>query len=99
MGLMEPRIVGTKSEQAIAAAMTKPWYQKIESWLIVANIVALIVNTLLIFRGTSSPSNIRAQCFAEAEFTPQAINTADDAQRYKFIDEYYKSCLHRMGVE
>lgn len=51
MGLMEPRINGTEADKAIASVLTnalnKPWYRKVESWLTIVNIVALILNIVL----------------------------------------------------
>ena len=48
MGLMEHKIEGNKAEQTIARELSKPWYRKIESWLTVVNILALLVNIYLL---------------------------------------------------
>jgi len=47
MGLMEHKIKGNEAEQAMAKEMRRPWYEKVESWLTIINIVLLIINTLL----------------------------------------------------
>jgi hypothetical protein len=44
MGILEHKINGTKAEQDIAKALIKPWYKKFESWLIIMNIIAVVVN-------------------------------------------------------
>ena len=99
MGIMEPRINGTKAEQEIAKAITKPWYHKVESWLTVINILVLLGSISITYWSSSKPSHIREQCLAEAEMNPTAIATADEMERYKFIDTYYQTCLHRFGLE
>ena len=48
MGTMEHKILGNKSEQKIAEAISRPWYKKPEGCLVAANIVALVVNSVLI---------------------------------------------------
>lgn len=47
MGILEHKIKGTEAEQTITKAITKPWYKKVESWLIIVNIVALIANIII----------------------------------------------------
>ena len=45
------------------------------------------------------PAQIRANCFAEAEFSLSAIKITDDAERQQFIDGDYRNCIHRFGLE
>lgn len=50
MGTMEHKIKGSEAEQKIAEQLSKPWYKKVESWLVVVNIVALVVNIYLMLK-------------------------------------------------
>jgi len=45
------------------------------------------------------PSNIRKECLAEAEFNSAVINEINDSTRQNLIDDYYKNCLRRQGIE
>ena len=99
MGNLEPIINGTKAEQAIAKEITKSWYLKVESWLAFVNIIVLIANISFTYFSSSFPSHVREQCTAEAELNPTAVATMDEVERYKFIDSYYQTCLHRFGLE
>jgi len=99
MGLLEHKINGTKAEQAIAKEITRPWYRKIESWLTVVNILALLLNIFITYGFSYKPSHIREQCIAEAEFTPTATLMSDEMERQKFIDTYYQNCIRRLGLE
>lgn len=47
MGLLAPKIESAEALKIIAKESTKPWYKKVESWLVVINIVALIVNIVI----------------------------------------------------
>jgi hypothetical protein len=47
MGIMEHKIEGNRAEREIAEIMKRPWYRRIENWLTLANIVALIINIVL----------------------------------------------------
>jgi len=47
MGILEHKINGTKAEQDIAKVLSKPWYKKVESWLTIINITAVIINIYL----------------------------------------------------
>jgi len=41
---MEPAIKSKEALETIANVVSKPWYKKIEVWLTVFNIIALIIN-------------------------------------------------------
>ena len=41
---MAPIIDNQQSLKTIASAITRPWYKKPESWLTIANIIALVIN-------------------------------------------------------
>lgn len=99
MGILEAKNIGTKSEQAIAKEMAKPWYLKVESWLVIVNILALIVNIFITYWHPLSSTRIREQCLVEGELNPTAVSISDDSSRFKYIDDYYKNCLHRFGLE
>ncbi len=99
MGISAPKIEGNEAEKTMAAALGKPWYRKIESWLTIVNILALLLNIFISYDFSYKPSHIREQCMTEAEFHPQATATSDDVQRQQFIDTYYQNCLHRLGLE
>lgn len=44
------------------------------------------------------PSGIREQCFAEGEFKQAHLSRIAE-ERTSVIDDYYKACLHRFGLE
>ncbi len=50
MGLLTQKIEGNEAEKKIATALAKPWYCKVESWLTIINIIAVIVNIFLILK-------------------------------------------------
>lgn len=50
MGILKHKIRGTEAEQTIAKEISKPWYKKIESWLSIVNIIALVINTILLLK-------------------------------------------------
>jgi len=50
MGILEHKIEGNKAEKEIAAALKKPWYCKVESWLTIVNIIAIAVNILIMLK-------------------------------------------------
>lgn len=60
--------------------------------------VILIVSGFAVFWFFVRPANIKQECFAEAEFSKEAINEMDSSARQKNIDNYYKNCLRRRGV-
>lgn len=45
------------------------------------------------------PSQIRSRCLAEAEFDQRAIKGFEDEKRNDFINDYYKTCVKRFGIE
>jgi hypothetical protein len=47
MGLLAPKIESAEALKTIAKESIKPWYQKVESWLILVNIIALIANMVI----------------------------------------------------
>ena len=73
---MEHKINGTKAEQAIAKEMTKHWYQKIEAWLIIANILLLMVNVFAL----SGPSFLRSESSPTDLLTQKATCARDGAE-------------------
>lgn len=99
MGLLAPKIEGNEAEKKIVLALGKSWYQKVESWLTIFNILALLLNIFITYDFSYRPSHIRQQCIAEAEFDPSATTASDETQRQKFIDTYYQNCLRRFGLE
>lgn len=48
MSILKSKIEGTEAEKTIAKEISKPWFKKIESWLSIVNIIALIINTILL---------------------------------------------------
>lgn len=48
MGILTPQIEGNEAQKKMAAALSKPWYKKVEAWLTVVNIIALAINTGLL---------------------------------------------------
>ena len=48
MGLMKPAIKSQQSLETIANSVSKPWYKKVDSWLIIINIIAVIINITVI---------------------------------------------------
>ena len=52
---MEHKVKGTEAEQKIAAEISRPWYQKVEPWLSVVNIIFLMVNIALLFSQSQIP--------------------------------------------
>ncbi|MDD2646476.1 MAG: hypothetical protein PHV78_01700 [Patescibacteria group bacterium] len=65
----------------------------------------LIFVTLILILGFAfywyeyKPRQIRSVCLAEAEFNQTAILKIDDMEALRFIDAYYKTCLHRFGLK
>ena len=47
MGILAPQIEGNEAEKKIATELSKPWFRKIESWLTIVNILAILVNIYL----------------------------------------------------
>ena len=41
---MEPAIKSKEALETMASVASRPWYKRVDSWLVVINIVALIVN-------------------------------------------------------
>ena len=96
---MEHKINGNEAEKTMAAALSKPWYYKMESWLVIINIFVLLANILLTYDISYKPSRVREKCIAEAEFAPTATLMSDEMERQTFIDKYYQNCIRRFGVE
>ncbi len=69
------------------------------TWVLVVLTIILVLTTVPPLLKEGSSGHIRQQCFAEAEFNPTAIATADDVARHKIIDDYYSDCLNRFGLE
>lgn len=99
MGILAPKIDGNEAEKKIASVLNRPWYRKIESWLTILNIVALLFNIFITYNLSYKSSNVRKSCMAEAEFDRRSTIISDDTLRQKFIDSYYQNCLHRFGLE
>jgi len=47
---MEPAIKSKEALEAIASVASKPWYKRVDSWLVIVNIVALIVNITIMLK-------------------------------------------------
>ena len=45
------------------------------------------------------PSKTRERCYAEAEFDRRSSLEFNDEVRNKFIDDYYRGCLKRFGLD
>ena len=61
-------------------------------------ITAVIILSFLFYWYSYRPSKIRSACLAEAEFNRFNIY-ANDKERQQFLDDYYKNCLRRFGLE
>lgn len=78
MGILASKIEGNEAEKKIAVALGRPWYYKIESWLTVVNIIALIINTALLLNQfkpqESTPSSTgsvqETKCFSYTTYDP-----------------------------
>ena len=45
------------------------------------------------------PSQLKQQCYADAEFDSRATTQPDDAKRQEFINNYYSDCITRWGLK
>jgi len=45
------------------------------------------------------PKHIRSQCLAEAESNNSPFSNPSNKERMQKINDYYKICLHRFGLE
>ncbi len=109
MGILAPKIEGNEAEKKIAAALSKPWYQKVESWLTVVNIIALIINTVLLLKQfkpvesipSSTGSAQETKCFS---YTTYDASTKAWRWRAEHLNEYFptkedavKNCVAMLG--
>lgn len=62
-------------------------------------ILILIVSYFVFDWYSFKPRKIREQCFAEGEFNQSNMSIINDKERASAIDDYYRACLHRFGLE
>lgn len=62
-------------------------------------LIFVLVLGFIFYWYSYKPSNTRAKCLAEAEFTPTAMLISDEMERQNFLDTYYQNCIRKFGLE
>lgn len=109
MGILASKIEGNEAEKKMAAAFSKPWYGKVESWLTIVNIIALIIYTVLLLNQSKSQESTflsaesaqETKCFS---YTTYDASTKAWHWRAEHLNEYFptkedaiENCMAMLG--